>query len=309
MAGFLLTVVAMQLVGMLTIRWSSLLVRAPRKAMVPGVLVLSVVGTYGLANSLFDVYVLLAVGFGSYLLAKIDIPAVTIALGLVLGGIMEESFQQAALVGRVEVGSTWLYFAHRPLAIVLMLLAFAILGTGIAQIVRMYRLEQGGMATAAAQAGRGISLRTANLILGGVLLALATFIHLEAGSFSATGALFPRLAANAFLALGGVLLAVNLHPRTGASRGPARPFSGVPWPFTLTIGAALLLLAFGAERIGFYESAFLFLLFVFWLLSGDVPSPLRRIVLAGLFTCIFTTLTYLAFKVVLQIATPHGFLI
>lgn len=309
MIGLLLTVVAMLIVGLLTIRWSSLIVRAPRKAMVPGVLVLSVVGTYGLANSLFDVYVLLAVGFGSYLLSKIDIPAVAIALGLVLGRIMEESFQQAALVGRVEVGSTWLYFASRPLAIVLMLLAFAILATGIAQIVRLRRSGLGRMAMTEAQAGYGMSLRVANVILGGALFALAIFIHIEASSLSQAGALFPRLVANAFLALGGVLLVVNIYPKTGALRAAVRPFSGVPWRHTLTIMLALLLLAFGAGVIGFYESAFLFLLFVFWLLSGDELSPLRRVALTGLFACIFTALTYLAFKVVLQIATPHGLLI
>src|SRR5918996_157497 len=125
---------AMLLIGLLSIRWSSLIVRTPRRAMVPAVLVLSMVGTYGLANSLFDVYVLLATGIVAYLLAKLDVPVVTIALGLVLGGLMERSFQQAALVGQVDAGSTLLYFASRPVALVLMLVALAILGTGIVQI-------------------------------------------------------------------------------------------------------------------------------------------------------------------------------
>src|SRR3546814_9087173 len=80
------------------------MVRAPRKAMVPAILVLSIVGTYGFANSLFDVYVLIVVGFAAYILGKIEIAPVSIALGLVLGHILEESFQQAALeIGRAKV--------------------------------------------------------------------------------------------------------------------------------------------------------------------------------------------------------------
>lgn len=309
MVGLLFTVVAMLIIGLLTIRWSSLIVRAPRKVMVPAVLVLSVVGTYGLANSLFDVYVLLGVGLTSYLLTKIDIPTVTIALGLVLGRIMEESFQQAALVGQVDAGSTWLYFAGRPLAIALMLLAFAILAAGIVQIVRSHRLHAREAATAEVQVGGGMNLRAANILLGAVLLALAVFVHIEAAGLSDTGALFPRLVANAFIALGGILLLVNINPKTGALRATARPFAGIPWRHTFTIMGALLLLALGAGWIGFYESAFLFLFFVFWLLSADIASMRNRLALAGLFACGFTAATYLVFKVVLQIATPHGILI
>lgn len=309
MIGVMFTVVAMLIVGLATIRWSSLIVHVPRKAMLPGVLVLSMIGTYGLSNSLFDVYVLLLVGFTAYLLAKIDVPPVTIALGLVLGRIMEESFQQAALVGKVDAGSTWLYFAQRPLAIVLMLLALGILAGGIAQIVRMRSTDMQEAAPSEAHAGRSMSLRTANVILGAVLIALAIYVRSEANGFSAQGALFPRLVADAFLGIGGLLLVINLNPRTGAVRAAVRPFSTVPWAHLLVIVAALMSLAVGADYIGFYECAFLFSLFVFWLLSADISEAWRRIAMSAGFAAGFTALTYLAFGVVLAIPTPPGILI
>jgi putative tricarboxylic transport membrane protein len=92
------TVVAMLIVGLLTIRWSSLIVRAPRTMMLPGVLVLATMGAYGLANSLFDVYVLLTVGVIAYFLAKVRVPLVTMALGLVLGRLIEQTYQQSSIV-------------------------------------------------------------------------------------------------------------------------------------------------------------------------------------------------------------------
>src|SRR5918996_543444 len=143
---------AMLLIGLLSIRWSSLIVRTPRRAMVPAVLVLSMVGTYGLANSLFDVYVLLATGIVAYLLAKLDVPVVTIALGLVLGSLMEKSFQQAVLVGQVDAGSTLAYFASRPLALLLMLVALAIVATGVLQVLRQRREDAKAGPAALAQA-------------------------------------------------------------------------------------------------------------------------------------------------------------
>jgi len=227
----------------------------------------------------------------------------------VLGRIMEESFQQAALVGKVDMGSTWLYFASRPIAMVLMVVAFGILATGISQIVRARKIGLPETEPANGEPSRGMSLRTANIILGGVLLALAAFIHIEAIDFSAEGALFPRLVADAFVLLGGVLAAININPKTGLLRAYGRPFSEIPWRFLLIIMLALSVLAIGADYIGFYECAFLFLLFVFWLLAGDISRPLRRFSLSLAFAFGFTGLTYLAFKIVLEIATPPGLLL
>lgn len=308
MIGLALTVIAMLVVGLSTVRWSSLVVKAPRKAMVPGILVLSIVGTYGLANSLFDVYVLLAVGFTAYVLAKIDIAPVTIALGLVLGHIMEESFQQAALVGGVEYGSTWLYFANRPLAIALMVLALAVLGTGILQILRSRRQALAALPVEAA-AEPGVSLRSANIILAGSLMALSAYVHVEASGFTPQAALFPRLVASALILLGGILLAINLHPKTGALRTAARPFAEVPWRHVVVILLSVLLLVIGTERLGFYACAFLFVAFVYWLLSRDIDSPARRLSVALVFAAAFTAAAYGIFSMVLGVHTPRGLLI
>lgn len=136
MVGLLFTVVAMLIFGMATIRWSSLIVKAPVRFMLPGVLALSVIGTYGLRNSLFDVAVLIVIGLLGYVLSKIGIPSVTIALGLVLGSLIEQSFQRAVLVGTVDSGSVWMYFLTRPGALVLMLIALVVLGSGVLQLMR-----------------------------------------------------------------------------------------------------------------------------------------------------------------------------
>ena len=309
MVGLLFTVVAMLLIGLLSIRWSSLIVRTPRRAMVPAVLVLSMVGTYGLANSLFDVYVLLVTGVVAYLLAKLDVPVVTIALGLVLGGLMEESFQQAALVGQVDAGSTLAYFASRPLALLLMCVAFAIVAAGILQILRQRRADAARPAEASAGAGgSGPSMRVMNLVLGLSLIALAGYIFYEASDFSEMGARFPLLVAYGLLALGAILLVMNL-PSKAAIIARSRPFVDVPWRIWATVVGALALFGFAVDVIGFYESAFLFVLFTYWLLAPDGLSQVRRLTNAAVFAAPFTVAVYVAFRLVLEIPTPRGLII
>jgi len=309
MIGLLATVVVMLVIGLLSIRWSSLIVRTPRRAMVPAVLVLSMVGTYGLANSLFDVYVLLATGVVAYLLAKLDVPIVTIALGLVLGSLMEESFQQAVLVGQVDAGSTLAYFASRPLALLLMLVAFVIVIGGMLQIVRQRREDaKAGPAAAHAEGGSGPSLRLMNLVFGVVLLALGGYILYEARDFTAMGARFPSLVGYGLLVLGAVLLVLNL-PRSALVHAGSRPFSEVPWRTWAAVVGALALFGYVIDVIGFYESAFVFVLFTYWLLAPPETSHSKRLIGAALFAAPFTVAVYLAFRIVLEIPTPRGLIV
>ena len=136
MVGLGFTVVAMLIVGLATIRWSSLVVRTPVRFLVPTVLVLAMIGTYGLRNSTFDVLVLIVVGIVGYFLARLDISIVAMALGLVLGGIIERNFQRAMVVGGAREGGFFAYSATRPIALILMLLTFAVLASGIVGIMR-----------------------------------------------------------------------------------------------------------------------------------------------------------------------------
>jgi putative tricarboxylic transport membrane protein len=310
MIGLLLTVVAMLLFGLMSIRWSSLIVRTPRRAMVPAVLVLSMVGTYGLANSLFDVYVLLVTGVVAYLLAKLDVPAVTIALGLVLGGLVEKSFQQAVLVGQVDAGSTLAYFVSRPLALLLMVLAFGIIATGVLQILRQRReaAEVGPDEAGMPAVGGGASMRTMNLLLGVILVALGGYVLVEANGFSEMGARFPRLVGHGFLILGAILFATNLRSKVAAAPS-AHPFAEVPWGLWATVVIALVVFSFALDVIGFYESAFLFLLFAYWLLAEQELSPVRRLANAAMFAAPFTVAVYVMFRLVLEIPTPRGLIV
>ena len=317
MVGLSFTVVAMLVVGLLTIRWSSLIVRAPSTMMLPGVLVLAAMGAYGLANSLFDVYVLLIVGVIAYFLAKMRVPLVTMALGLVLGRLIEQTYQQSSIVAGARGQAMFLFFASRPLNILLMLICALVVASGIRQIVRDRRTGGADFPSAPAEASngarepRGISMRLTNVILALLVLGLAAAGFWEVQRLSQRGAQFPILVASIFLVFGTVLLVQSIWP--GRRTDLSFPFDEVPWGNLGIVVLALIAMGLGLRRVGFYESAFLFSAFVCWLMLGASESarhsPLRRLATALAFAVGLTVAVYVAFGLVIQLPTPPGLLV
>ncbi|MBO1510644.1 tripartite tricarboxylate transporter permease [Metabacillus bambusae] len=67
----------------------------PFKLLFPIIISVSIVGTYSISNSLWEVGGFLAFGIIGYLFKKADIPVAPIALVFILGGLMEESLLQS----------------------------------------------------------------------------------------------------------------------------------------------------------------------------------------------------------------------
>jgi putative tricarboxylic transport membrane protein len=317
--GLFFTVFALLVIGLLTIRWSSMVVRAPRTMMVPGVLVLAVIGSYGLSNSLFDVYILVTVGLIGYFLTKFDVPVVTIALGFVLGRLMEESLQQTLLLAQIRTGSLPLYLASRPATIVLMLIAFAIMIAGIMQVRRLTKSVTEDDATpdlAPAQADRaardrGLSMRGINFLIVGLVVAVALFGLWGTTRMSASAALFPTALSAALIGFSLVLLYGTLRAAPDARMSLRFPFDGVPWFMLLSVMAALAGFAALIGRIGFYEAAFLFAIGVTWFLRAGVErgNPFRQLGISLVFAALLVSGVYVAFAIILGIPTPRGVLV
>ena len=93
--------------------------RVPYRLLTFVIILFSVLGTYGLRNSLFDVYLLFLFGVVGYLFRKADIPPAPMALGLVLAPLLEQAFRQSLIVSR----GSYLIFVQRPVALAVLLLA------------------------------------------------------------------------------------------------------------------------------------------------------------------------------------------
>ena len=100
------------------------LIYTPTGILLPIILALSVIGTYGLNSSMADVYVMFFFGIVGYLLEKIKVPLGPLVLALVLGGMIEQSFRQAMTISNEDP----MIFFHSPISIVLAVVCIGLVG-------------------------------------------------------------------------------------------------------------------------------------------------------------------------------------
>ena len=100
----------------------------PTQLLWPSVFVFSIVGAYALEQSMFDVWVALISGVLGYFMRRYGFSVVPLAIGLILGGMLEQRFGQSM----VMLDEKWWLIATRPLALFfLVLTALALFGPAI----------------------------------------------------------------------------------------------------------------------------------------------------------------------------------
>jgi TctA family transporter len=92
--SFLLANLLLIPIGAVAIRTGSLLVRIPRRVLMPVILCFCILGSYAINGSYFDVWVMLGMGLLGFVLELYAVPLGPVVLGIILGGRVEQAFVQ-----------------------------------------------------------------------------------------------------------------------------------------------------------------------------------------------------------------------
>ncbi len=112
--GGILASLFMATVGfLLAARLFARLISFPRYVLLPIILILCIVGSFAVNNSLFDVYVMIGFGVVGYIAKNLGIPLTPLVLGVVLGPILEENLRTAIVMSQGE----FIFFLTRPIAV------------------------------------------------------------------------------------------------------------------------------------------------------------------------------------------------
>ncbi len=110
------------------------LLRVPKNILLPMVLVMCIIGSFGTNNRIFDVWTLLFWGVLGYTLMRFDIPLTPIIMGFILGPICEKYLRRGLMMSRNDFS----VFFTRPVSGVFLTLSIAmVLITFISQIMKM----------------------------------------------------------------------------------------------------------------------------------------------------------------------------
>ena len=112
-AGFLTAQFLILGFGLLSIRISPLILKAPLGILFPVILCLCLMGAFSLGNSVYDVGLAIVFGVVGYLMKKHGFSAASLILGLILGPIAEQELSRALILSHGD----WLALVRSPLAL------------------------------------------------------------------------------------------------------------------------------------------------------------------------------------------------
>ena len=122
MFGFMLT----------TAPWLAKLATVPKGILLPAIVTFCVIGSFALANRMFDVWVMLGFGAIGLLMNRLRIPVAPFVIGFVLAPIAEEHIVE----GLMQSGGSWLPLFTRPVACVMLLSAASIMTISVLSRLR-----------------------------------------------------------------------------------------------------------------------------------------------------------------------------
>lgn len=94
--------------------------KIPNYILDPVILVLCFVGSYAVNNNIADVWIMIVAGFSGYFMKKIGFSPVPIALGMILGEILETSLRQTMTIFSHDLS----VFITRPYSLLFLIFAF-----------------------------------------------------------------------------------------------------------------------------------------------------------------------------------------
>lgn len=140
-AAFILATIIMLIVEYGGIRLFIKVLAVPKYILLPIVLILCIVGTYGTNHRMFDVWTALVFGLIGYYMMQHRFPQAPLILGFVLGKVVEENLIRGLMYSN---NNFWGFFSS-PIAAVFMLLAILMLiWTGYKQIKRSWKKKTVG---------------------------------------------------------------------------------------------------------------------------------------------------------------------
>ncbi|MFZ5966062.1 MAG: tripartite tricarboxylate transporter permease [Bacillota bacterium] len=134
-AAMMVANVVMFLIGVMGVKFFAKVISIDRNILIPVIFLLSIVGSYAMRNSMFDVWLAVFFGIVGYFMQRYDFPASPILLALILGPMAESNLRRALVISKGDISMLF----TRPISAVLITLAVASL---VSSFIRQRKVEK-----------------------------------------------------------------------------------------------------------------------------------------------------------------------
>ena len=123
--GMLLANILVLIFGLAGAKFFAKMISVPKRFLNTAIISLSVIGSFAVQNSFFDVGVTLLFGILGYIMVKADIPRAPLVLGLILGPLIENNLRRSLLLVNGDVLQFIVTLITRPIsATILFIIVF-----------------------------------------------------------------------------------------------------------------------------------------------------------------------------------------
>ncbi|WP_077214897.1 tripartite tricarboxylate transporter permease [Bacillus dakarensis] len=134
--GLIFANLLMGIIGLLAAKHIVKVTNISFSILIPVIIVFSLVGSYAINNSMFDVYVMVFFGVVGYLMKKTGFHPAPVVLAIILGPLAEGGLRRAMVMAK---GDFLLYLFQRPISVVLIIM---ILLSILSPIILNYRKKK-----------------------------------------------------------------------------------------------------------------------------------------------------------------------
>ncbi|WP_176084031.1 tripartite tricarboxylate transporter permease [Martelella sp. HB161492] len=121
--GLFVANLIMGILGFSSIRLFTRVMSVPRKLLIPIILVLCMVGSYSVNNTMTDVFVMMFAGVCAYVMLKLDFSMSPIIIGIILGPMIEGNLRRSLIMS----DGSYSIFATSPVCAIFLVIALATL--------------------------------------------------------------------------------------------------------------------------------------------------------------------------------------
>jgi putative tricarboxylic transport membrane protein len=295
-------------IGITASRFYARALNLPANLLMPVVLALSIVGSFAGRNSAFDVGIMMALGLIAYGGLKVGLAAAPIALGVILGPIMERGLVESMMLSRAT-GSLMELFFTRPLSLFLVFLTVVSIGWPFAlkwrDRRRRRKVGQPEPGPKKPKAGE-LNPVSANLWLAGPGLVIASIAWWQLDDVEIQSSIVPLVSAGCIAAI-----SVGLVIQAGVlkARGAIQAAVERDWDRSVTLIALVSAIAYVLlmPYVGFFVTTFAVLVVLGFVLASDEARRNQglRIVLTSAAVCVAF---YLVFVKVFHVPFPDGWI-